>query len=121
MTVSKKNQQSLKIRITHDNVVVMGPGKADLLDAIDQCGSISSAAKHMQMSYKRAWDLVHIINKSFNQPLVISASGGQHGGGAKLTEFGRSILASYRDMVAKTYMNSSLEINNILSNLTQAE
>lgn len=99
----------------------MGPGKADLLDAIDQCGSISSAAKQMNMSYKRAWDLVDIINKSFKEPLVLSSPGGKHGGGAKLTEFGRFILANYRNLVVKTYATADLELNNILSNLNTSD
>ncbi len=111
------NQKPLQIRIKHGSTIAMGPGKADLLDAIDTCGSISAAAKQMQMSYKRAWDLVDVINKSFDQPLVISAPGGQHGGGAKLTDFGRFILVSYRDLVAKTYGNNQLELNNIISHL----
>lgn len=115
------SQKPLQIRIKHANTIVMGPGKADLLDAIDACGSISAAAKQMQMSYKRAWDLVDIINKSFNEPLVSSAPGGQHGGGAKLTDFGRLILSSYRGLVAKTYLNTQPELDHILSNLRKSE
>ena len=111
------SRKPLQIRIKHGATIAMGPGKADLLDAIDACGSISAAAKQMQMSYKRAWDLVDVINKSFNEPLVMSAPGGQHGGGAKLTDFGRFILLSYRDLVTKTYLNTELELNNILTNL----
>ncbi|MES2501080.1 MAG: winged helix-turn-helix domain-containing protein [Pseudomonadota bacterium] len=115
------NQKPLQIRIKQGNTIAMGPGKADLLDAIDACGSISAAAKQMQMSYKRAWDLVDVINKSFSEPLVISAPGGQHGGGAKLTDFGRLILSSYRELVSKTYLNTQLELNQILSNLKKSE
>ncbi len=115
------DQAHLKIRISQGPIVVMGPGKADLLDAIDQCGSISSAAKQMNMSYKRAWDLVDIINKSFKEPLIISSPGGKHGGGAKLTEFGHFILANYRSLVVKTYTSADVELNNILSNLNTSE
>lgn len=110
-------QQTLQIRVKNGSTIAMGPGKADLLDAIDHCGSISAAAKHMQMSYKRAWDLVDVINKTFNEPLVISAPGGQHGGGAKLTDFGRFTLLNYRNLVKKTYLNTELELNHILANL----
>lgn len=112
---------TLKIRISKDAVVVMGPGKADLLEAIDACGSISSAARQMKMSYKRAWDLIDVINKSFNEPLIVSSPGGKHGGGAKLTEFGRFILSNYRNLVVKTYAAAELELTNILSNLTPSE
>lgn len=112
---------SLKIRISKDAVVVMGPGKADLLEAIDACGSISAAAKHMKMSYKRAWDLIDVINKSFKEPLITTSPGGKHGGGAKLTEFGRFILMNYRNLVAKTYSAADLELTNILTNLASSE
>ncbi|NOT14699.1 MAG: LysR family transcriptional regulator [Methylotenera sp.] len=111
----------LKIRIYNGGTVAMGPGKAELLETIDTCGSISSAAKQMQMSYRRAWELVDVMNKCFNQPVVTSASGGQHGGGAHLTDFGRFILKSYRDLVVKAQLATELELNQILSNLNQSE
>ena len=111
----------LKIRIARGGEVAMGPGKADLLEAIDDCGSISSAAKRMKMSYRRAWELVDVMNKCFDQPLVISVSGGSHGGGAQLTEFGRFILKSYRDLVEKAHLSAHIELSNILSHLKTAD
>jgi molybdate transport system regulatory protein len=114
-------QAQLKIRISNQNDVVMGPGKADLLEAIDHCGSISGAAKHMGMSYKRAWDLADVINTSFKEPLILTSPGGKHGGGAKLTDFGRFILSNYRTLVDKTYSSAELELSNILSNLKPTE
>lgn len=76
----------------------MGPGKADLLDAIDRSGSISAAARVMGMSYKRAWDLVDTMNRCFKHPLVATATGGSHGGGAQVTEFGHEVLRRYREI-----------------------
>ena len=99
----------------------MGPGKADLLEAIAECGSISSAAKRMKMSYRRAWELVDVMNKCFDQPLVISASGGHHGGGAQLTEFGRLILKYYRDVVEKAHLSVQTELGQIISHLRTAD
>jgi molybdate transport system regulatory protein len=113
--------KQLKIRITNDSSVVMGPGKAELLETIDACGSISSAAKQMHMSYRRAWELVDVMNKSFNQPLVSSSSGGHHGGGAQLTDFGRFILKNYRDLIRKAHTAVEVELNHILNNLKVAE
>ena len=89
------------IRIQHRDHIAMGPGKADLLEAILQLGSISAAAKSMNMSYKRAWDLVTVMNASFKSPLVITAVGGSHGGGATLTEIGQEVLRLYRDLQIK--------------------
>jgi molybdate transport system regulatory protein len=92
------NPIKVKIRIPFGDIIAFGPGKADLLEAIDSAGSISAAAKSMKMSYKRAWDLVDVINHSFKQPLISTSTGGKHGGGAMVTEFGFSILKLYREM-----------------------
>lgn len=96
---------SIKIRLHNQDAVALGPGKADLLDAIVQHGSISAAGRAMGMSYKRAWDLVNTMNLSFSKPLVVTAKGGSHGGGAEVTEFGQSILTAYRDLEKKAYMS----------------
>jgi len=80
--------------------VAMGPGKADLLEAIAAAGSISAAGRAMNMSYRRAWQLVDMMNRSFAAPLVHSAAGGQHGGGARLTDMGKAVLERYRAMEA---------------------
>lgn len=90
----------LKPRIMLGDVRAMGPGKADLLDLIAQTGSISKAAKKMAMSYRRAWLLVDSMNQAFKKPLVEAATGGAGGGGAQLTEYGRDVLALYREMQA---------------------
>ena len=74
----------------------MGPGKADLLEAISATGSISAAAREMRMSYRRAWLLVQTMNACFAEPLVESAKGGREGGGAVLTPAGLAALAAYR-------------------------
>ena len=74
----------------------MGPGKADLLDAIAATGSISAAAKHMGMSYRRAWLLVDTMNRCFADPLVETRPGGGEQAGAVVTDAGRAALADYR-------------------------
>lgn len=107
----------LKIRISFGKTVAMGPGKADLLDAINACGSISSAAKQMKMSYRRAWELVDVMNKCFKQPLVISSPGGVNGGGAHLSDFGRTILQNYRELVRKSSCAAQSELQQILSHI----
>ena len=88
----------LTVRLLRDEEVAMGPGKADLLDAIRVTGSISAAARAMNMSYRRAWLLVDVMNRSFKEPLVHSAVGGQKGGGAQVTEAGEHALATFRQM-----------------------
>lgn len=88
------------LRILLGAATAMGPGKADLLEAIARTGSISAAAKEMGMSYRRAWLLVDTMNRCFRKPLVDAATGGRRGGGALLTPLGEEALARYREMEA---------------------
>lgn len=74
----------------------LGPGKADLLEAIGHTGSISAAGRAMAMSYRRAWLLVDDLNRMFRQPLVEAQPGGAQGGGARLTPLGHEVLSHYR-------------------------
>jgi molybdate transport system regulatory protein len=76
----------------------MGPGKADLLDAIAATGSISAAAKHMGMSYRRAWLLVDTMNRCFERPLVATHPGGGGNAGAEVTAAGQEALRDYRTL-----------------------
>lgn len=91
-----------RLRILLGAAIAMGPGKADLLEAIGHYGSIAKAGRSMGMSYRRAWLLVDTMNASFRAPLVEAARGGSGGGGARLTPLGRDALARYREMEAKT-------------------
>jgi molybdate transport system regulatory protein len=90
-----------KIRILIGAVVAIGPGKADLLEAVSRTGSISSAARAMGMSYRRAWLLVEAMNEAFRRPLVETLTGGAGGGGARVTPLGVEVLRRYRAMERK--------------------
>jgi molybdate transport system regulatory protein len=92
----------LKLTIVLNSGARFGPGKAALLESIRDSGSISAAARGMGMSYKRAWLLLDSINRAFKTPAVTAATGGHHGGGARLTDFGRDLLDRYRRMEAQT-------------------
>jgi molybdate transport system regulatory protein len=78
----------------------LGPGKADLLEAVDRTGSISAAARAMGMSYARAWRLLSELNGGFG-PVVETRRGGGEGGGAALTDKGRAVLDAYRGLQAE--------------------
>ena len=91
-------QLRTQLRIMLEEEIAFGPGKADLLDAIRDTGSISAAGKKMGMSYRRAWLLVDTMNRCFQQPLVDTAKGGAQGGGAQLTELGLQLLNQYREL-----------------------
>ena len=87
---------SLSVRIDLDTEGRIGPGKIALLENIREHGSISAAGRAMDMSYKRAWDLVDEINRICRQAAVERQTGGKNGGGAALTPFGLSLVARYR-------------------------
>ena len=87
---------SLSVRIDLDTEGRIGPGKIQLLEKIREFGSISAAGRAMDMSYKRAWDLVDDINRICRQAAVDRQTGGKNGGGAALTSFGESLVARYR-------------------------
>lgn len=90
-----------RIRLLIGDAVALGPGKARLLEAIGDSGSIAAAARTMGMSYGRAWQLVQAMNGDFRAPLVERVAGGRGGGGAALTALGHEALERYRAMEAQ--------------------
>jgi molybdate transport system regulatory protein len=76
----------------------IGPGKIELLEQIDQTGSISSAGRAMKMSYRRAWLLVDAMNRTFHAPLVATRFGGSSTGRAKLTPLGQEVMRLYQEI-----------------------
>ena len=99
-----------RIRILFGAATALGPGKADLLEAIADTGSISAAARRMGMSYRRAWNLVDSMNREFTLPLVQAAAGGKRGGGTEITETGEQILKRYREIEVKATGSVKREI-----------
>ena len=91
-----QGQPKVRVRVLSDSLIAIGPGKADLLEAIHRTGSISAAAREMGMSYRRAWILVDTMNACFTSPVVVTEKGGTAGGGARLTTTGRTLLTRYR-------------------------
>lgn len=91
-----------RIRVLHGGEIALGPGKADLLEAVAASGSLAQAARDLGMSYMRAWSLVRTMNAAFRHPLVSTRRGGQGRGGTALTPTGRRVLALYRRMEARS-------------------
>lgn len=93
---SVKSLPALSVRIDLAPEGRIGPGKIQLLENIREHGSISAAGRAMDMSYKRAWDLVDEINRICRQSAVEPQTGGKNGGGSVLTPFGVSLVKRYR-------------------------
>ena len=102
-----------QLRLWLGEDIAMGPGKADLLEAIAEAGSIAAAGRKLHMSYRRAWLLVDTMNRCFREPLVASATGGQGGGGAHLTEAGREVLGQYRALQAEVAAVTALRFQTL--------
>src|SRR5688572_3303151 len=97
----------LKLQLYCGDEIAMGPGKADLLEAIAREGSISAAGRALGMSYRRAWLLVDTMNRCFSDPLVETHPGGGKTAGARLTPDGESALAAYRALSAQVESGAS--------------
>lgn len=100
--MAEKRAPGIRLRISLDPDIAIGPGKARLLEGIRDTGSIAAAGRGMGMSYKRAWLLVNTMNACFRKPLVSASRGGSQRGGAVLTPEGVTVLALFRGMEKKT-------------------
>ena len=109
--MARRGASRPRLRVLMGAAVALGPGKARLLDAIDEAGSISAAARMMSMSYRRAWTLVEAMNRDFRSPLVVTSAGGAGGGGAGVTPAGFEALKRYRAMEQKAAKAVAPEID----------
>ena len=101
MQVIKKTLHP-RFRVFRGKEITIGPGKADLLEAVSETGSINQAARKLNMSYMRAWKLIRTMNASFRNPVVITSRGGKKKGGAQLTPSGKKILELYQRLETKS-------------------
>ncbi len=108
--MAKDREATARLRILIGAAVALGPGKADLLEAVARTGSISAAARDMGMSYRRAWTLIEAMNRDFKKPLIETAAGGRGGGGAQVTDAGHEAIRRYRAMEDKASAAVSAEI-----------
>lgn len=103
--VSGRLQSGLHVKgriwIENDGQTYLSWGRIVLLERIGEYGSVSAAAKSMQMSFSHAWHLVENMNALAPQPLVEKQAGGKQGGGAWLTEAGKEAIADFWKMVAR--------------------
>ena len=84
-----------RIWIEADGHILLGEGRVSLLKAIEETGSLSKAAKSLNLSYKKAWHLMDSINRSAKKPVTINSIGGKGGGGTILTEYGKSLIIAF--------------------------
>ena len=100
-----------RVWIEGDSGTFLGEGRARLLENIEQFGSITEAAKNMNMSYRKAWNMVDIMNKQSSKPLVEKSAGGIKGGGANVTDYGFYVLKIYKEVSkgCRDYLNDKMK------------
>ena len=86
----------LKVWIVFGNSVKLGDGRAQLLELIDELGSLRKAAAHLEMSYRNAWGYLRDLEQAAGFELLERHAGGGPGSGMRLTTRGRAFVAAYR-------------------------
>ena len=105
----------IRFRIDFGPDRAIGPGKIALLERIALDGSLRLAARHLSLSYRRAWQLLNSLNSTFTDPVTISTKGGRNGGGAKLTPLGEHLIQVYRSFDAEVQSQVSQRFRNLAS------
>lgn len=113
MLANKKHKLSCKIWIEYKGNPVIGEGGAKILQQIDKEKSISKAADSLGMSYRYVWNYLQDIQNAVEAPIIETYKGGKSGGGgAVLTDLGKSLLAEFRQV--ESYLNQVLSEPNSL-------
>lgn len=107
-----------RTRVLKGDSIPVGPGKIALLLAVDECRSISAAAKLQGMSYRRAWLLIDEMNRTLKAPVIATAKGGANGGGSILTDFGQELVDLYTNIDKRAYEACKTDIQRLLSMVT---
>ncbi|WP_238139625.1 winged helix-turn-helix domain-containing protein [Roseateles aquatilis] len=113
-SAARKPELRLRMRVTVGDVIAVGPGKIALLEALDETGSITAAAKSLDMSYRRAWLLIDELNRALKEPAVATAAGGAKGGGSALTASGHALVALYRQIEQTALQACKPEIRQLM-------
>ncbi len=101
-TMRTKDSKAVSLRLRFADHARLGPGKMALLQAVQQTGSIATAGRAMNMSYRRAWLLIDSVNAMFEEPVVLITGADAAEGRSALTPLGEALLAAYRATEADT-------------------
>ena len=112
MRMADRRLASIRIRLHHGDTFAMGPGKADLLEAIQATRSIAAAGRQLGLSYWKTRRLLEVMNQCFRLPVVDTSRGGDGGGGSRVTETGLQALAQFRAMetLARAVIENQIEL-----------
>jgi len=107
MLAKKKHTLSCKAWLEYKGKPLIGKGGSEILEKIDKENSISKAAKSLGMSYRYVWNYIQEIQGVMEEKIIETYKGGKSGGGgAKLTDLGKSLLGEYKQ--AEIYLDKVL-------------
>ena len=121
----KKMEVKVKVWIEDDkNNLVFGGGKMEILEYIEQTGSIAEASTKIGLSYKKAWTHIKVLEKYIEDELVITQKGAGEQGGSTLTPKAKEIITNYKklqsdvkeytqDRFKDLFVNSKIDILNL--------
>lgn len=96
MTSAPPSRLKIKAQVCLEDRIAIGPGKADLLAAVEREGSIAAAGRSLGISYRRTRDMIDTLNQCWGTAVIVTEKGGKSGGGSRLTEHGLAVLGAYR-------------------------
>ena len=90
----------VKLQINTDEPV-LGPGVAELLELVEETGSMKEACGRMGMSYSKGWKISGRAEQELGYPLILRSHGGRTGGSCSVTQEGLSLIRRYRALEEK--------------------
>lgn len=90
----------VKLQINTDEPV-LGPGVAELLELVEETGSMKEACGRMGMSYSKGWKITGRAEQELGYPLILRSHGGRTGGSCSVTQEGLSLIRRYRALEEK--------------------
>lgn len=105
----------MKVRVNLEVVnavgdTVMNRQLYELLQGVDETGSINAARQKVGLSYKRAWDIISDLNHAINGQVTHSDIGGVDGGGTVLTSIGQELVLAYKQVLESTNVDALEEV-----------
>ena len=91
---------SVQVRLGKEDLF-FGPGKARLMEYIEETGSMQEACTKMELSYSKASKMMKKAEKQLGFKLLERRNSGSGGGGSRLTEEGRDLLKKYRELTRR--------------------
>lgn len=117
MSDFQKNEWEIrsKVWLVKNGVTVIGEGRLAILEAIDSFGSLTEAAKKTGISYRRIRGAIREMESAIGRPLVRTARGGHHGGGAEITAEGHEMMDRFKRVMEGSHETANSRFRDIFA------